>query len=53
MIAKALTLVMKGKGAIGAKIVEIATAHDIPIKENEGLEGALSDIQLGDGILEL
>ena len=25
----------KGKGVIGAKIIEIAKAHDIPIEENE------------------
>ena len=40
----------KGKGAIGAKIVEIAKAHDIPIEENEVLAGALSNVELGDEI---
>ena len=34
-------VVAKGKGTIGAKIVEIARAHDIPIEENEVLAGAL------------
>jgi flagellar biosynthesis protein len=28
-------VVAKGKGAIGAKIIEVAKAHDIPIEENE------------------
>jgi len=27
-------VVAKGKGAIGAKIIEVAKAHDIPIEEN-------------------
>ena len=40
----------KGRGAIGAKIVEIARAHDIPIEENEVLAGALSKVELGDEI---
>jgi len=43
-------VVAKGKGAIGAKIVEIAKAHDIPIEENEVLAGALSNVELGDEI---
>ncbi|MGE0290454.1 MAG: EscU/YscU/HrcU family type III secretion system export apparatus switch protein [Bradyrhizobium sp.] len=43
-------VVAKGKGAIGAKIVEIAKAHDIPIEENEVLAGALSKVELGDEI---
>ena len=41
-------VVAKGKGAIGAKIVEIAKAHDIPIEENEVLAGALSKVELGE-----
>jgi flagellar biosynthesis protein len=40
----------KGKGALGAKIVEIAKAHDIPIEENEVLAGALSNVEIGDEI---
>ena len=40
----------KGKGTIGAKIIEIAKAHDIPIEENEVLAGALSNVDLGDEI---
>ena len=40
----------KGKGAIGAKIVEVARANDIPIEENEVLAGALSNVELGDEI---
>ena len=45
-------VVAKGKGTIGAKIVEIARAHDIPIEENEVLAGALSNVELGDEIPE-
>jgi flagellar biosynthesis protein len=40
----------KGRGAIGAKIIEVAKAHDIPIEENEMLAGALSNVELGDEI---
>jgi flagellar biosynthesis protein len=43
-------VVAKGRGAIGAKIVEVAKAHDIPIEENEVLAGALSHVELGDEI---
>jgi flagellar biosynthesis protein len=43
-------VVAKGRGTIGAKIVEIAKAHDIPIEENEVLAGALSRIELGEEI---
>ena len=43
-------VIAKGKGTIGAKIVEIAKAHDIPIEENEVLAGALSNVELGDEI---
>ena len=28
-------VVAKGKGSLGAKIIEVAKAHDIPIEENE------------------
>ena len=45
-------VVAKGKGSIGAKIIEIARAHDIPIEENEVLAGALSNVELGDEIPE-
>ena len=38
------------KGVIGAKIIEVAKAHDIPIEENEVLAGALSNVELGDEI---
>ena len=44
------TVVAKGKGAIGQKILEIAKANDIPIEENEVLAGALSNVELGDEI---
>jgi flagellar biosynthesis protein len=43
-------VVARGSGPIGAKIVELARAHDIPIKENEVLAGALSNVELGDEI---
>lgn len=43
-------VIAKGRGTIGAKIVEIARAHDIPIEENEILAGALSNVELGDEI---
>jgi flagellar biosynthesis protein len=43
-------VVAKGKGSIGAKIIEVAKAHDIPIEENEVLAGALSNVELGDEI---
>ena len=45
-------VVAKGKGTIGAKIIEVARAHDIPIEENEVLAGALSNVELGDEIPE-
>jgi len=45
-------VVAKGKGPIGAKIIEVAKAHDIPIQENEVLAGALSNVELGDEIPE-
>jgi flagellar biosynthesis protein len=43
-------VIAKGKGTIGAKIIEIAKANDIPIEENEMLAGALSNVELGDEI---
>ena len=43
-------VIAKGKGTIGAKIIELAKAHDIPIEENEVLAGALSKVELGDEI---
>jgi flagellar biosynthesis protein len=45
-------VVAKGKGPIGAKIIEVARAHDIPIEENELLAGALSNVEIGDEIPE-
>ena len=41
-------VVTKGKASIGAKIIEVAKAHDIPIEENEVLAGAHSNVELGD-----
>lgn len=43
-------VVAKGKGSLGAKIIEVAKAHDIPIEENEVLAGALSNVELGEEI---
>ena len=43
-------VVAKGKGSLGAKIIEVARAHDIPIEENEVLAGALSNVELGEEI---
>jgi len=43
-------VVAKGKGTIGAKIIELARAHDIPVEENEVLAGALSQVEIGDEI---
>jgi flagellar biosynthesis protein len=45
-------VIAKGKGPIGAKIIEVARAHDIPIEENELLAGALSNVEIGDEIPE-
>jgi flagellar biosynthesis protein len=43
-------VVAKGKGTLGAKIIEVARAHEIPIEENEVLAGALSNVEIGDEI---
>jgi flagellar biosynthesis protein len=48
--AGAPRVVAKGRGAVGAKIIEVAKANDIPIEENEILAGALSNVELGDEI---
>jgi flagellar biosynthesis protein len=48
--AGAPRVVAKGRGQIGAKIIEVAKANDIPIEENEVLAGALSNVELGDEI---
>jgi flagellar biosynthesis protein len=45
-------VVAKGRGTLGAKIIEVAKAHDIPIEENELLAGALSNVEIGDEIPE-
>ena len=41
---------LRGSGTVGAKIVEVAKANNIPIEENELLAGALSNVELGDEI---
>jgi len=43
-------VIAKGKGSIGAKIIEVAKAHNIPVEENELLAGALSNVEIGDEI---
>jgi flagellar biosynthesis protein len=43
-------VVAKGKGAVGEKIIETAREHGVPIEENAGLAGALSEVELGDEI---
>jgi flagellar biosynthesis protein len=43
-------VVAKGRGAVGAKIIEVAKANDIPIEENEVLAGALSNVEIGEEI---
>ena len=40
----------KGKGSIGAKIIEVARENNIPIEENEVLAGALANVEIGDEI---
>ena len=48
--AGAPRVVAKGRGSVGARIIEVARAHEIPIEENEVLAGALSNVELGDEI---
>jgi flagellar biosynthesis protein len=48
--AGAPRVIAKGRGSIGARIIEVAKAHDIPIEQNEVLAGALSHVELGDEI---
>jgi flagellar biosynthesis protein len=43
-------VVAKGTGEIGQKIIETAKAHGVPIEENAGLAGALSEVEIGDEI---
>jgi flagellar biosynthesis protein len=43
-------VIAKGKGSIGARIIEVAKTHNIPVEENEILAGALSNVELGDEI---
>ena len=43
-------VVAKGKGSLGAKIIEVAREHGIPIEENEVLAGALSNVEIGEEI---
>jgi flagellar biosynthesis protein len=43
-------VIAKGNGPIGAKIIEVAKANNIPIEENELLAGALSNVDIGNEI---
>ncbi len=43
-------VIAKGKGALGEKIIETARAHGVPIEENAGLAGALSEVEIGEEI---
>jgi flagellar biosynthesis protein len=43
-------VVAKGRGTIGEKIIETAHANGVPIEENAGLAGALSQVELGEEI---
>jgi len=44
-------VVAKGRGAVGAKIIEVAKAHDIPIVENVPLARALhATVEIDDEI---
>ena len=43
-------VVAKGSGEVGQKIIETAKSHGVPIEENEGLAGALSEVEIGDEI---
>ena len=40
----------RARAAIGAKIIEVAKANNIPIEENEVLAGALANVEIGDEI---
>ena len=40
----------RARASIGAKIIEVARANDIPIEENEVLAGALANVEIGDEI---
>lgn len=39
-------VVAKGRGEVGAKIMEVARAHGVPLEENAGLAEALSQVEL-------
>jgi flagellar biosynthesis protein len=43
-------VVVKGKGELGEKIVEIARANGVPIEQNPALAAVLSEVEIGDTI---
>jgi flagellar biosynthesis protein len=45
-------VVAKGRGEVGQRIIELAQAHGVPIRENAGLAEALSQVELEDEIPE-
>ncbi|OMP65809.1 EscU/YscU/HrcU family type III secretion system export apparatus switch protein [Domibacillus epiphyticus] len=44
------TVVAQGKGALAAKILELAGQHGIPMEQDSSLLSELLDIDLGDSI---
>jgi flagellar biosynthesis protein len=44
------SVVAQGKGALAAKILELAKQHDVHIQEDEGLVQHLLDIDLGENV---
>lgn len=43
-------VVAKGEGAVAARIIETAQAHDVHVEENPALAAALSRVELDDTI---
>lgn len=42
----------KGSGELAQRIIDIATAHNIPLQENPALAGVLAQIPVGEDIPE-
>jgi flagellar biosynthesis protein len=49
---RAPTVVAKGGGELGERILQLAREHDVPLYEDRALAAALSQIPLGDEIPE-